>query len=109
MAGRLGAAGRAGCAYRHGKKNCAVGCFFNKAQLDDIGKRLLNIRTPVRVLALRIGKENIEHVTGLELDELAELQLRHDRDADSGLFVTRSMGSNFAAYVRSRIAYWSKK
>ena len=69
------------CAYRLDERRCAVGCFFTEAQLDDITERRLNIKAGVSQLAAIIGQKNIEHVTGLTLKELIDLQSYHDSEA----------------------------
>lgn len=84
-AGILGAFSAGACAYRRGNRRCAVGCLFNDAQLEDLKARKLNAKATIGIVAGVIGKKNIEHVTGLSMPELLDLQNRHDRDADTGL------------------------
>lgn len=74
-----------GC-YINGLGNyCAVGTLFSKAQIQDIISRRLNC-ADIEELAFiisgtdktRIGKKNIEAVTGLTLQELRVIQRAND-------------------------------
>lgn len=56
---------------------CGVGILFNDAQIEDIKKRRLN-GASVQVLAMTIGRRNIEAVTGMSVDDLRVLQSKHD-------------------------------
>lgn len=106
---KLGAFSSGGCVYRDRNRRCAVGCFFNDAQLDDISKQRLNSSTSVSVLADRIGKKNIERVTGLDVATLMDLQLEHDNACDYEIEEVRrgDLDTEFAKYLQRRIAHWS--
>lgn len=56
---------------------CGVGILFNDAQIKDIKRRKLN-GASVTVLEWTIGRRNIEEVTGMPMDDLRNLQARHD-------------------------------
>jgi len=100
-AGRLGAEdGFGGCVYRAVKpeadgtfKHCAVGCLFNDAQLDDIQTRGLNASSTIDYVALFVGQKNIEHVTGLDLEELLHIQRMHDHWLDCAHWDARTFSS----------------
>jgi hypothetical protein len=78
-AGKLGAVNSDdSCVYRANGRYCGAGCLFTEAQLDDIYDRGLNGYTSIQTLSKKIGKKNIEYVTGLTLAELATLQMKHD-------------------------------
>ena len=58
-------------------RNCGVGCLFSPAQIRSLKVRHMN-SDDIRSVSKIIGVDNIEAVTGLELDELETLQMHHD-------------------------------
>lgn len=82
-AGNLGAVNNlSACSYSLKKSDgeyryCAVGCLFNKVQLDDIALKGLN-SVNIGVLAEHIGRKNVEYVTGLSLEDAKRIQKEHD-------------------------------
>jgi hypothetical protein len=79
---KLAVAGKLSTAGQYIDKNgnpCAVGCLFNKAQLDDIVARGSNSRI-IDGLAPQIGQDNIKHVTGLGIRDLRIMQNKLDNE-----------------------------
>jgi hypothetical protein len=101
-AGKLGAMKpTGGCVYQEEgvDKNCAVGCLFTQAQLDDIKARGLNSSAGVTRLANDIGLDNIEAVTGLKLADLMEMQGMHDK-----AFYSKNSQAVFESWLKVKIA-----
>lgn len=101
-AGKLGAMkSTGGCVYQEEgvDKNCAVGCLFTQAQLDDIKARGLNSSAGVTRLVEVFGLKNIEHVTGLKLGALMEMQGMHDR-----AFYSKNSRAVFESWLKVKIA-----
>jgi hypothetical protein len=104
--GRVNPARMAGaCQYRleaDGKPtiNCGVGSLFSEAQLDNIVEIGMN-HHEVCDLAAEIGLANVYEVTGLSIDQLAELQEEHDSAAYGS-------AGRFTTYLKKQIAYHEK-
>jgi hypothetical protein len=81
------------CVYTQGKKlNCGVGSLFTRAQLKDIKARGLNSQI-IRAVGCAIGEHNLLEVTGLDMQQLEDLQEAHDCGRNE----------EFRKYVKSRI------
>lgn len=79
--GRLGAHNGEQCVYERKTgdvvRHCGVGALFNEAQIADLKSRRLNTKAIEDVIDV-IGIRNLTAVTGLDADELDELQSEHD-------------------------------
>lgn len=79
IAGKLGSMIGRSCVYKDPRGNhCAVGCLFTPMQLTWLKAEEL-LEVSVRNLALSyVGIENIYHMTGMDVDELEQVQEMHD-------------------------------
>jgi hypothetical protein len=69
--------------YDDGKgRMCGIGILLTDAQRADIKRRRLN-HQEISTVAKKIGWNNLTAVTGLNVKELEELQLRHDNWANA--------------------------
>lgn len=80
--------------------SCGVGSLFSEAQLDNIVEIGMN-HHEITDLAGEIGDKNLLEVTGLEIDELVELQEEHDS-------ASHSTGYRFTEFLQKKIAYHKK-
>lgn len=96
--------GSAFCVYRsENGLNCSVGCLFTAEQLDDICSRGLNSRTIGEVIN-KIGRRNIEYVTGLSEYDLAYMQSEHDMFFQRNKFIGIDLlGSDFDNFLLGKI------
>lgn len=111
LARRLGRSEYGQCLYRsvegNMERHCAVGSLFDKAQLDDLVGRGLN-HTAIWGVTNKIGRENIEAVTGMSVSELKTIQRIHDSEISENVR-QGSKGTPFYRYLKEKIELASTK